>query len=161
MSTRGVPIEPGDPGASGWQLRFVEELAGLAVTPAASPAAMRVLAWMAVCEPREQTASQIQAQLDLSAGSVSSAVRMLKHAGVLEQAGHLGTRRVLYRFADGGWDRLFAARLRTLSALRGVADRAVDAAGPDATPRLIEMRDTSHAMEAGIATFLQLSGGTT
>jgi DNA-binding transcriptional regulator GbsR (MarR family) len=110
---------------------------------------------MAVCEPREQTASQIQEHLDLSAGSVSSAVRMLREGGVLEQASQPGTRRIVYRFAERGWERVFEARVRILSELCRVADRAVDAAGTSADPRLVGMRDTSRSVEEAITTLLR------
>ncbi len=143
------------PDAAGWQRRFVDEMGGLSVTPKASPAAMRVLAWMAVCEPREQTARQIQDQLGLSAGSVSSAVRMLGQAGVLERAAQVGTRCVFYTLAERGWECMLEARLRTVSELRRVAERAIDAAGAGADTRLVTMQETSRTMEEGVAELLR------
>jgi len=149
----------GRPDSDGWQQRFMDEMEALSVTPPTAPALMRVLAYMAVCQPREQTASQIQDELGLSAGSVSSAFRRLQRIGVIERTAQQGSRRVFYRFAEQGWERLLQARFRTLSELRRVADRAVDAAGPHPDPRLIRMRETSRAVEDGMAALLNSEPG--
>jgi DNA-binding transcriptional regulator GbsR (MarR family) len=130
-------------------------MGGLSVTPTTPSAAMRVLAWMAVCDLREQTARQIQDQLGLSAGSVSSAVRLLGEVGVLEPAAQVGTRCVFYRFAERGWECLLEARLHMLSELRGGTDRAIDAAGEGADTRLVSMQDASRTMEEGVAELLR------
>lgn len=57
-----------------WRHRFVEDMGGLVLVHGAPRALMRVLGWMVVCEPAEQTATDVQDTLGLSAGSVSTAV---------------------------------------------------------------------------------------
>lgn len=52
-----------------WRTGFVEDVAGLVPVNGTTRAVLRVLGWMVVCEPLEQTASDIQENLELSAGS--------------------------------------------------------------------------------------------
>jgi hypothetical protein len=74
----------------GWPGSFVEELGALGPEVGIPRAMMRVMAWMMVCEPPEQTAQQIQSGLQLSAGAVSGATRQLIAAGMLERASRPG-----------------------------------------------------------------------
>ncbi len=124
-----------------WRTEFVEELGLLAFEMGTPRAMARVLAWMVVCEPAEQSARAIQVALKLSAGAVSSAVRMLFTLGMLERVAYPGDRRIYYRMERDAWERAIEARMRTMTRLREVADRAVAAAGPTGPERLREMRD--------------------
>jgi DNA-binding transcriptional regulator GbsR (MarR family) len=156
MSTAGLGANRTAP-TDGWRLRFVEDMAGLVLAHGAPPALMRVLGWMIVCESPEQTASQIQEELALSAGSVSTSLRTLTEIGVLERAARPGDRRISYCFCAQGWERVLESRFRGLTEIRQVADRALDAAGDEADDRLVEMRDTYALMEAGVKELLRVS----
>lgn len=134
---RSRPRTSGD----GWPSRFVEELGALGPEVGIPRAMMRVIAWMMVCEPPEQTAQQIQTGLQLSAGAVSGATRQLIVAGMLERASRRGDRHIYYRLASGSWDAPLEAKLRALGRLRQVAERGLVAAGGRADYRLVEMRD--------------------
>jgi len=138
MTTRRSDAERA---TSDWRSTFVEEMGVLALELGVPRAMVRVLGWMAVCDPREQSAKDIQAGLLLSAGAVSSATRMLVAAGMLERVAHAGDRRIHYRLRSGSWEGALEARLRTLSQLRVVADRAIRSAGAEADERLQDMRD--------------------
>ena len=140
-----------------WRLRFVEDMAGLVLAYGAPRALMRVLGWMIVCESPEQTAPQIQEELALSAGSVSTSLRTLTEIGVLERVARPGDRRIYYRFCPQGWECVLEARFRALTEIRKVADRALNAAGDKADDRLVEMRDTYALMEAGVKDLLRVS----
>ena len=76
---RAAPQRP----APHWRERFVEDLGLLALDLGTPRANVRVLGWMVVCDPPEQSAQDIQAGLKLSAGSVSAATRMLTGLGYL------------------------------------------------------------------------------
>jgi hypothetical protein len=125
----------------GWPGIFVEELGALGPEVGIPRAMMRVIAWMMVCDPPEQSSRQIQAGLQLSAAAVSSATRQLITAGMLERVSHRGDRRIFYRLASGSWDAPLEAKLRALGRLRDVAERGIAAAGDLADYRLIDMRD--------------------
>lgn len=133
-----------------WRAGFVEELGGLATELGASPAAARVLAWMVVCEPPEQSAADIQSALELSAGAVSAATRVLVAMHLLERTARARDRRRYYRLRPGGWVRALEQRLRTSTQLRDIADRTMTAAGPHADSRLRDMRDAYAWFESAL-----------
>ena len=127
----------------------------LVLVDGAPRAVMRVLGWMVVCQPWEQTAADIQAELGLSAGSVSTAVRMLGELGLLEGVTRPGDRRTYHRLREHGWERVLERRFRALGQMRDLAASAIDAAGGDPDERLLEVRDTYALMEEGLASLLR------
>jgi DNA-binding transcriptional regulator GbsR (MarR family) len=128
------------PAVADWRESFVEELGVLALDMGVPRAMARVLAWMVVCEPPEQSARDIQTALKLSAGAVSAATRVLIGSSMLERVAHPGDRHAYYRLRSGTWDSVLEARLRTLVRLGEVAGRALLAAD-EADQRLSELRD--------------------
>ena len=140
-----------------WRLRFVEDMGGLTLVAGLPRAVMRVLGWMIVSEPREQTAGDIQRDLNLSAGSVSTAVRELCDVGMLERIARPGDRRIHYRLSARGWAAGFESRFRILTELRRVAGRALDHAEGEADERLQWMHDLFAVMEAAIVEALRTS----
>jgi len=126
---------------AGWRLEFVEGLGVLAQEMGVARSMARVLGWMVVCEPPEQSAADIQTALELSAGAVSSATRFLVGSAMLERTAHRGDRHIYYRLRSGTWEGVLESRLRTLVQLRRVADRGLQAAGNEADGRICELRD--------------------
>ncbi len=127
-----------------------EALGGFVLVEGTPRAVMRVLGWLVVCQPREQTAADIQEELALSAGSVSAAVRTLGELGMLEHVTRPGDRRTFHRLRQQGWEQALTLHFRALGELRRLADSTIDAAGGEADERLLEMRDTYALLEDGI-----------
>ncbi len=150
MTARRAATRP----AASWRERFVEELGLMALDIGTPRAIVRVLGWMVVCEPPEQSAPDIQAGLKLSAGAVSAATRMLTGLGYLDRVAYPGDRHIYYRLRRGGWDRALQARLRTMTQLREVADRALASAGDQGHERLTDLRDVSAWFEEQIEDLL-------
>jgi len=124
-----------------WRNAFIEHF-GIVGDDMGMPRTMtRVLGWLVVCEPAEQSARQIQEGLGLSAGSVSTGLGGLVRGGLVERLTFPGDRNYHYRVRPGGWHQLLAARVRVLTEIRRIADQAVAAAGAHADHRLDEMRD--------------------
>ena len=84
-------------------------------------------------------------------------MRSLCADGLIERASRPGDRRTYYRLSEHGWEEALARRFRALSEVRGVAERAIAAAGGDADERLLEMRDTYALVEAGVNELLRHS----
>ena len=53
----------------------------------------RLWAYLAICDPPEQTAAQIAERLQASRGSVSGMARLLEHVGLIRRVTHPGDRR--------------------------------------------------------------------
>jgi DNA-binding transcriptional regulator GbsR (MarR family) len=153
-----MPADVRSSARPGWRGRFIEELGGLILDSGMPRAVVRVLGWMAVCEPPEQTAGSIASELTLSSGSVSTATHMLVDSGMLERIARPGDRHFFYRLHPGGWERSLEARFQTLVELRKVADRALDSAGDEADDRLRDMRDLYARFENNLDNLLKRDG---
>ena len=153
-----MPTEVRAAAAPGWRERFIEELGGLVLDAGMPRAVVRVLGWMAVCQPPEQTASAIGSALKLSSGSVSTATHMLVDSGMLERIARPGDRHIYYRLHPGGWARALEVRFQDLVQMRKVADKALDSAGDECDHRLRDMRDLYARFETNLDALLKRDG---
>ncbi len=64
----------------------------------------RVLGWLLVCDPVEQTAAQLAEALDASKGSISGAAGMLVRAGLVDRLHVRGERADRFRLRPEAWD---------------------------------------------------------
>lgn len=64
----------------------------------------RVLGWLLVCDPPEQTAAQIAEALDASAGSISGATGMLVRGRLIERIRIRGERADRFRMRPAAWE---------------------------------------------------------
>jgi DNA-binding transcriptional regulator GbsR (MarR family) len=68
------------------------------------PMTGRVLAWLLVCDPAEQTAAQIGEALDASKGSISGATGVLVRARLVDRLHVRGERADRFRIRPNAWD---------------------------------------------------------
>ncbi len=104
----------------------------------------RVLGWLMVCDPPEQTAAQIAEGIEISAGAVSGTMRQLTQTRMVEKLARPGDRATYYRIRDGMWVDTMRARLGMNTLMLGIADRGLDALSDESDARrrrLLEMRD--------------------
>lgn len=64
----------------------------------------RVLGWLLVCDPVEQTAAQLAQALEASKGSISGATGMLVRAGLVDRLHVRGERADRFRLRPEAWD---------------------------------------------------------
>jgi DNA-binding transcriptional regulator GbsR (MarR family) len=64
----------------------------------------RVLGWLLVCDPVEQTAAQLAEALDASKGSISGATGMLVRARLVDRLHVRGERADRFRLRPEAWD---------------------------------------------------------
>jgi DNA-binding transcriptional regulator GbsR (MarR family) len=69
-----------------------------------SPMTGRVLAWLLVCEPAEQTATELAEALNASKGSISGATGMLVRAHLVDRLRVRGERADRFRLRRDAWD---------------------------------------------------------
>lgn len=88
--------------------RFVEELGVMLELEAGTPRMVgRVLGWLLVCDPPEQSAAEIAERLQASKGSISTATRVLLRLGFIERARIRGERFDRFRARPEAWDQFF------------------------------------------------------
>jgi DNA-binding transcriptional regulator GbsR (MarR family) len=109
------------------------------------PMTGRVLGWLLVCDPPEQTAAELAEALDASAGSISAATRMLVGGRMVDRLRVRGERADRYRFRSDAFDEQImdpgTAQVRALLA-RGMAALADE---PPARRQRLEELDEFYA----------------
>lgn len=87
---------------------FVEELGILLELEAGTPRMVgRTLGWLLVCDPPEQSASELAEILQASKGSISTATRVLLRMGFIERVRFRGERFDRFRAQPEAWDEFF------------------------------------------------------
>jgi DNA-binding MarR family transcriptional regulator len=102
---------------------WVEELALLYEREGLPRMAGRIFGWLLVCDPPEQTMEELGAALGGSKGSMSTMTRLLVQMGLVARARRPGERSDRFRIPPEHWDRLWRARLQSLSAAAALLGR--------------------------------------
>lgn len=121
--------------------RWVEETALLFEGAGLPRMAGRVLAYLLVAEPAEQTAKEVGEALGVSKGALSPALSLLTRLWLVERFRHPGERADRYAVRPGAWRRLLLEKARTLALYREQAERGLALIGEAKGGRLREMRD--------------------
>jgi DNA-binding transcriptional regulator GbsR (MarR family) len=105
----------------------------------------RVLAWLLVCDPPEQTAAELAEALDASKGAISGATGMLVRARLVDRLHVRGERADRFRVRPGAWDD--QVRDRSVDLARAVVAQGLEAlaAEPPARRARLEELDAFYA----------------
>lgn len=91
-----------------------------------SRTAGRILGWLMICEPPHQSAAGVVEALQISAGSVSTQMRLLEQMGVVERHTFPGDRASYYRLPDQVWAKSMAGEFERVAQMRSLGQAAVD-----------------------------------
>ncbi|MEO3876699.1 transcriptional regulator [Nonomuraea sp. B12E4] len=80
------------------------------------PIAGRVLGWLMICDPPEQTAGQISDAIGASRASLTSNLRLLTSMGFLTWRTRPGERTVHYRMAEDAWTVVVRRQIASIAA---------------------------------------------
>jgi hypothetical protein len=80
---------------------FVEEMGQYLASLSMTPMAGRMLAWLLICDPAEQTAAGLAADLRASRGAISGAAQALESAGFIRRSRRRGDRREYFSIPPG------------------------------------------------------------
>lgn len=140
-------------GDSYGERHFVEEL-GLAFARIGQPRMMgRMLAWLLVCEPPEQSAAQLVDALDASKATVSTTTRDLIAMGLLERMAHPGDRKTYFQVRADASPALVRSKLDALFHFAEALCRALEHMeehAPERADRLREVHDLYAFLETEI-----------
>ena len=103
-----------------------------------------IYGWLTVCEPPHQSITEMANALGVSKSSISTVVRQLEQAQMVERVPFSGSRQHHYQVRSGGWSQILRARVARLGPGAAAADYALAHIGrirPDQRERLYEMRD--------------------
>lgn len=97
------------------------------------PIAGRVLGWLMICDPPEQSAGQIGEAIGASRASLATNMRMLVDAGFVRRRTKPGERMNYYRVDDDAWENVIRRRLASLASFRDIAVDGMTIAGAGST----------------------------
>jgi DNA-binding MarR family transcriptional regulator len=95
------------------------------------PITGRILGWLMVCEPAEQSAAQIAAGIKASRASMTSNLRMLQTVGLVRKRTRAGDRTAYYRVDDDAWEAALRQRLEGMASFEAITERGLDLIGRD------------------------------
>jgi DNA-binding MarR family transcriptional regulator len=152
-----TPPASGHTASPDWRQAFVQELR-LLDRDALPRAATRIIGWLVVCDPPHQAGADLQRELQMSAGAVSTATSLLARLGLIDRLAFPGDRKAYYRLSPDAWDRTLRRHLELFHELRQLADAALVASGDEATDRLRAMRASCARGEGHVAPLQALFG---
>jgi len=123
---------------------FVEEMGQFLGSSGMTPMAGRMWGWLLICDPPEQTASDLAAELRASRGAISGTARLLGSAGLIRRTRRGGDRREYFTAPPGALRALLVGAATSYGRFRQItgdglailADRS-----PSARARLQEIHD--------------------
>ncbi|PSR67008.1 transcriptional regulator [Nocardia sp. MDA0666] len=93
------------------------------------PIAGRILGWLMICDPAEQSAEQICGVIGASRASLATNMRVLTDAGFIRRRSRPGERTNYYRMDDDAWETVVRRRVASLAAFRDVIATGIDLSG--------------------------------
>ncbi|MFN8452358.1 MAG: MarR family transcriptional regulator [Anaerolineae bacterium] len=110
----------------------------------------RVIGWLLICDPPQQSMGDLVEALDASKSSISVALRTLTTIYLIEKVSVPGERRDYYKASADMWNRSYRARIHQLTELSELAERGIELLAdepPEQQRRLELMRDHNRFME--------------
>lgn len=105
----------------------------------------RVLGWLMICHPPQQSAEELAEALGASRGAISMATRLLQRAGAVERVPTPGSRRHYYRLRPGMWRQDIDKRVEEAARVRDMSlkwlERLQASVPPDQLDRLRDMHE--------------------
>jgi DNA-binding transcriptional regulator GbsR (MarR family) len=108
------------------EVRFADEMGLLFDSQGFPRIAGRVLGWLLVCEPPEQSLTELTEALEVSKASASTAARLLLQLGVAERALAGRSRRDYIRISEDAGARIFRTRAEFAGVLRRTMERGME-----------------------------------
>ena len=93
------------------------------------PIAGRILGWLMICDPPEQSAGEIAAVIGASKASLATNMRVLTDAKFVRRRTRPGERTNYYRVDDDAWETVIRRRVASLTEFRDLAADGIDLAG--------------------------------
>lgn len=103
----------------------------------------RVLGWLMICDPPEQSAEQIAIAIGASRASLSTNLRLLSSVGFVRALTKPATRTVFYRVDDNAWEKVVQRQIASLTSLGEILQDGTRLAGspPERSSRIAAATD--------------------
>lgn len=135
------------------QRSFIYDFAQLNTSSAIPQSTLYVLAYLTVCTEAEQSAFAIMQSLELSSGSVSTALNTLMNARLVNRIKRKGERQPYYYINPEGWTAAIRQRLDAIHNMRLLAEKASRMAPTN--ERVLAMHQTYALFDEKLQAILQ------
>jgi DNA-binding MarR family transcriptional regulator len=117
------------------------------------PITGRIVGWLLICEPAEQSAAEIAAAIKASRASLTSNLRILIATGLVRRIRRAGERAAVYRIDDDAWETVIRRRMASLAAIDSLTLEGLRLVGPgsERAGRLQATHDTFAWFDALLA----------
>src|SRR5450631_272209 len=122
ISGNSMPVPKGSATADREQIQnWVERVAAaFAQHFGLPPITGRILGWLLVCQPPEQSAGEIAAAIGASRASLTSSMRLLTAGDLVRRSTRPGERTTYFCIDDDAWEKLIRRRIAALASLRDI-----------------------------------------
>lgn len=103
------------------------------------PITGRILGWLLVCEPPEQSAADIAAGIKASRASMTNNIRTLIAVGLIRRRTRAGERTAYYRIDDDAWEAALRRRIEGMAEFENIAAQGLALVGAE-SPRASRLR---------------------
>lgn len=118
-----------------------------------APITGRIVGWLLICDPPEQSAGEIATAIKASRASLTTNMRGLIADGLVRRLRRAGERTAYYRIDDAAWETMFRRRVASLAAVERLTEAGMRLIGADGAraARLRAVQDVFAWFEALIA----------
>lgn len=95
------------------------------------PITGRILGWLLICDPPEQSAGEIAEAIGASRASLTTSMRLLTAGDLVRRRHRPGERTTYFRIDDDAWEKVIRARIIGMASLREITEDAMALIGPD------------------------------
>jgi DNA-binding transcriptional regulator GbsR (MarR family) len=128
-------------------LDWVEQVATFFVEQyALPPITGRILGWLMICDPPEQSPAEIAAAIGASRASLTTNTRLLIASGLVHRFTRAGGRTAYYRIDDDMWEKVTRRRIASLASFSEITKDAMTLLGAD-NPRAARVRSAHEYFE--------------
>jgi DNA-binding transcriptional regulator GbsR (MarR family) len=95
------------------------------------PITGRILGWLLICDPPEQSAGEIADAIGASRASLTTSMRLLTAGDLVRRRHRPGERTTWFRIDDDAWEKVIRQRIIGMASLREITEDAMSLVGPD------------------------------
>ncbi|MGP4020665.1 GbsR/MarR family transcriptional regulator [Saccharopolyspora sp. 5N708] len=125
------------------ETEFIDRI-GLFMETIGAPRTMgRIYGWLMICDPPQQSLTELAAALGVSKASISTMIRPMQEGGLVDRLPS-ATRQHLYRIAAGGFTHILQVQLARMDSGVEAAEFGLSMIGddrPEQRERLEDLRD--------------------
>lgn len=136
---------------------FIEKMSAFFGVESRMPGSVaRIIAFLLVSDPPQQSAEELSAKLHLSTGAVSGAVSTLQEIGLVKRVTFAGDRHYYYESDPDGWKQVLLLRLKSVHHGIALAEEGMKLSKNN--PRLQGMHNVYKIFESEAETLIERLG---